>query len=193
MSRHSFWTGRVHLLISLKDLYISFFKVGLTTFGGGYAVLPVMEREIVDNRHWVSEEELADYYAIGQITPGVIIVNTATFIGVKYRGIAGGIASTLGAITPSLIIICFLAGLISNFADFPAVQNAFAGIQACVCVLVFNALRKLYKKSVIDAFTFCIFLFVAVGSIFLDLSPVWFVIASGFLAVILKVLEVKKA
>jgi len=156
MSRHSFWTGRVPLLISLKDLYISFFKVGLTTFGGGYAVLPVMEREIVDNRHWVSEEELADYYAIGQITPGVIIVNTATFIGVKYRGIAGGIASTLGAITPSLIIISFLAGLISNFADFPAVQNAFAGIQACVCVLVFNALRKLYKKSVIDAFTFCI-------------------------------------
>ena len=165
--------------------------MGAMTFGGGYAMLPILQREVVENKHWATEEELTDYFAIGQCTPGIIAVNTATFIGQKYMGVAGGIAATLGVVFPSLVIISILAGLITNFAHLTWVQNAFAGIQVCVCVLIFNAVRKLWKKSVVDKRTGVIFLLVLAGGIFLDLSPVWYVIAAAVAGIVLKNLEVK--
>ena len=174
-------------------LFWTFAKVGVMTFGGGMAMLPILQREIVDSRHWASEEELADYYAIGQCTPGIIAVNTATFIGQKYDGVAGGIVATLGVVFPSLVIISILAGLISNFAELPWVKNAFAGIQVCVCVLIFNSLLKLLKKSVVDKRTAVIFLLVLAGGVFLKVSPVWFVVAAALAGIILKNLEAKKA
>ncbi len=177
----------------LWSLFWAFAKVGVMTFGGGMAMLPILQREIVENRHWATEEELVDYFAIGQCTPGIIAVNTATFIGQKRKGAAGGIIATLGVVFPSLIIITILAGLISNFADLSWVKNAFAGIQVCVCVLIFNAVLKLLKKSVVDKRTAVIFLLVLAGGIFLNVSPVWFVIASALAGIILKNLEVKQA
>ena len=96
----------------LWELFITFAKVGVMTFGGGYAMLPILQREVVENKKWASEEELVDYFAIGQCTPGVIAVNTATFVGQKRRGVAGGILATLGVVFPSLVIICILAGLL---------------------------------------------------------------------------------
>ena len=167
--------------------------MGVMTFGGGYAMLPILQREVVENKHWATEEELTDYFAIGQCTPGIIAVNTATFIGQKYMGVAGGIVATLGVAFPSLIIISILAGLITNFAHLTWVKNAFAGIQVCVCVLIFNAVRKLWKKSVVDKRTFVIFLLVLAGGIFLNLSPVWYVIAAAVAGIVLKNLEVKAA
>ena len=101
----------------LWTLFWTFAKMGVMTFGGGMAMLPILQREVVENKHWATEEELTDYYAIGQCTPGIIAVNTATFIGQKYKGIAGGIVATLGVVFPSLVIISILAGLINNFAD----------------------------------------------------------------------------
>ena len=163
------------------------------TFGGGMAMLPILQREVVENKHWATEEELTDYYAIGQCTPGIIAVNTATFIGQKYKGIAGGIVATLGVVFPSLVIISILAGLINNFADLAWVQNAFAGIQVCVCVLIFNATVKLLKKSVVDKPTAAIFLTVLVGSAVMDVSPVWFILAAAVLGILLKNWEVKGA
>ena len=177
----------------LWELFWTFAKMGAITFGGGMAMLPILQREVVDNKHWTTEEELTDYYAIGQCTPGIIAVNTATFIGQKYGGIAGGITATLGVIFPSLVIISILAGLISNFAELAWVKNAFAGIQVCVCVLIFNAVAKLLKKSVVDKWTAAIFVLVLAGGVFLKLSPVWFVVAAAFAGVILKNLEVGKA
>ena len=177
----------------LWTLFWTFAKVGVMTFGGGMAMLPILQREIVDSRHWASEEELADYYAIGQCTPGIIAVNTATFIGQKYDGAAGGIVATLGVVFPSLVIISVLAGLISNFAELAWVKNAFAGIQVCVCVLIFNAMVKLLKKSVVDKRTAAIFLLVLAGGVFLKLSPVWFVVAAALAGIILKNLEARKA
>ena len=153
--------------------------MGVMTFGGGMAMLPILQREVVENKHWATEEELTDYYAIGQCTPGIIAVNTATFIGQKYKGIAGGIVATLGVVFPSLVIISILAGLINNFADLAWVQNAFAGIQVCVCVLIFNAAA--------------IFLAVLVGSAVMDVSPVWFILAAAVLGILLKNWEVKGA
>ena len=160
----------------LIDLFIAFAKVGVMTFGGGYAMIPILEREIVDKRNWASSEELMDYYAVGQCTPGVIAVNTATFIGQKRKGIAGGIIATLGVVFPSLVIMTLIAGILTIFAEIPQVEQAFAGIRVCVCVLIFNAVTKLWKKSVTDKATLALCLLVFILSVFLDISPAVFVI-----------------
>ena len=175
------------------QLFLTFAKIGVVTFGGGAAMLPILQREVVENKHWATEEELVDYYAIGQCTPGIIAVNTATFVGQKLKGLSGGIFATLGMVFPSLVIISILAGLITNFADLAWVQNAFAGIRACVCVLIFNATVRLMKKSVVDKRTALIFALVLLGSIFLSVSPVWFVLLSALSGIVLKNLEGRAA
>ena len=177
----------------LWEMFWTFAKMGVMTFGGGMAMLPILQREVVDNKHWATEEELTDYYAIGQCTPGIIAVNTSTFIGQKQAGIAGGIVATLGVVFPSLVIISFLAGLITNFSHLAWVKNAFAGIQVCVCVLIFNAVMKLRKKSVVDKKTAVICVAVLLGSLVLNLSPVWFVILAAAAGILLKNGEVKGA
>ena len=174
------------------DLFLSFAKVGVLTFGGGYAMLPILQREVAENRKWATEEELMDYYAIGQCTPGVIAVNTATFIGRKVKGLAGSILATLGVVFPSLVIIIAIAAFVNNFADSPIVQNAFAGIRACVCVLILNAVVKLRKKAVVDKPTLLVFAIVFILSVFTNLSPVVYVILAAAAGIILKSLEAKK-
>ena len=144
----------------LWELFLTFAKVGVMTFGGGMAMLPILQREVVENKGWATDEELVDYFAIGQCTPGIIAVNTATFVGQKQRGVVGGIAATLGIVFPSLLIITVLAGVINSFSHLDWVQHAFAGIRVCVCVLIFNAVLKLLKKSVVDKRTAAIFLIV---------------------------------
>lgn len=171
---------------SLGTLFAAFAKVGVMTFGGGYAMLPILQREIVDKRHWATEDELMDYFAIGQCTPGVIAVNTATFIGQKLRGIIGGVTATLGVVFPSLVILSLLAELIRNISHWPWVQNAFAGIQVCVCVLIFNAVRKLAKKALVDKRTAAVFLLVLAGGLLSNLSPAWFVLFAALAGILLK-------
>ena len=177
----------------LWELFLAFARIGGFTFGGGYAMLPMLQKEVVEKHHWVTENEVLDYFAIGQCTPGIIAVNTSTFIGQKQAGIAGGIVATLGLVFPSLVIISFLAGLITNFSHLAWVKNAFAGIQVCVCVLIFNAVMKLRKKSVVDKKTAVICVVVLLGSLVLNLSPVWFVILSAVAGILLKNGEVKGA
>jgi len=174
------------------ELFLSFAKIGLMTFGGGVAMLPILQREICETKQWAREEDLMDYYAIGQCTPGIIAVNTATFIGYRKRGIPGGIIATLGVVFPSLVIIMVLARLISTYSTIPAVASAFAGIRVCVCVMILNATVKLYKKAVIDWKTFLIFLLTAAGSYFLSFSPVLYVLVSGGAGILIKELEAKK-
>lgn len=174
------------------QLFLSFAKIGVLTFGGGMAMLPMLQRELVDNKKWVTEEEILDYYAIGQCTPGVIAVNTATFVGRKRRGIAGGIAATLGVVFPSLVIICIIAAFLTNFADLPAVKNAFSAIRICVCVLILNSVIKLAKKTVLDAPAGIIFAGVTLAATFLKLSPIIYVLISAVLGIAVKSLGVKK-
>ena len=176
----------------LWELFITFAKMVVLTFGGGMAMLPILQREVVETKRWATEDEIVDYFAIGQCTPGIIAVNTATFVGQKRKGISGGIVATLGVVFPSLIIITILAGLINNFSDVAWVQNAFAGIQVCVCVLIFNAVLKLLKKSVVDKWTGAIFVLVLLGGVFLNISPVWFILVAAVLGILLKNLEVKR-
>lgn len=174
------------------DLFCSFAKVGVLTFGGGYAMLPILQREVAENKKWATEEDLMDYYAIGQCTPGVIAVNTATFVGRKIKGTVGSIIATLGVVFPSLVIIMAIAAFVNNFADAPVIKNAFAGIRACVCVLILNAVVKLWKKTVIDKITFVVFAAVFILSIFLDISPVIYVIIAAAAGIVIKCLEAKK-
>ncbi len=163
----------------LIDLFLTFARIGGFTFGGGYAMLPMLQKEVVERRHWATEDELMDYYAIGQCTPGVIAVNTATFIGYRLRGIVGGIAATLGVIAPSIVVITLIAAFIQGFAHIPAVSHAFAGIRACVCVLIFNAVVKLAKKSLVDKVTVSLFCIILALSLFSSISPALLVIGAG--------------
>ena len=165
-------------------LFVAFARIGALTFGGGYAMIPILEREIVDRHGWATEEELMDYYAVGQCTPGVIAVNVATFIGYKVGGTLGGVAATLGVVAPSVLIITLIAGILTNFADVPAVKSAFAGIRVCVSVLIVNAVIKLWKKAVVDKATLVLFLLVFLLSLLTGLSPAVFVLlcaAAGIL------------
>lgn len=171
--------------VSLWELFVTFAGVGAMTFGGGYAMIPILERELVEKHGWTTNEELMDYYAVGQCTPGIIAVNTATFVGRKLAGVIGGIAASLGVVFPSVVIITVIAGILTGFADSPYVKSAFAGIRVCVCVLIFNSVCKLYKKAVVDKATFAIFLCVIVLSFFLDLSPIVFVIASAVAGILI--------
>ena len=132
------------------DLFLTFAKVGVCTFGGGYAMLPILQREVVEKKGWATEEELTDYFAIGQCTPGVIAVNTATFVGQKLNGVPAGILATLGVVFPSVVIIMILAAFIQNFAHLPAVIHAFAGVRACICALILSSVIKLGKSALKD-------------------------------------------
>jgi len=166
--------------VSLKDLYTSFFKIGLFTFGGGVAMLPMLEKEVVDKHKWCTLEELMDYYAVGQCTPGIIAVNTATFIGYKHRGVIGGLITTLGVISPSLIIITLISSLINNFADLPIVKAGLKGLGAGVCAILLPSLSKMGKKSltsllsvILAILSFCL--------IWLSNIPVYIIVLFGIL------------
>lgn len=167
------------------DLFLTFAKIGAVSFGGGYAMLAILQREIVEKKKWATNEEMADYFAIGQCTPGIIAVNTATFIGQKYKGIPGGIIATLGVVFPSIIIISIIAAFFKNFSDIKAVKNAFIGIRACVCALIAYTVIKLWKESVADFPAIVIFISVFILSVFFRLSSVVLVIASGIAGIII--------
>ncbi len=179
----------------MKDLlllFVTFAKIGAMTFGGGAAMLPMLQRELVETHAWVTEEELMDYYAVGQCTPGVIAVNTATFVGYKRNGIIGCIFATVGMVSPSLVIILLLAHLISAAAGIAWVQHMFAGIRACVSVQIVNSVIRLAKKSVIDAATAAIFALVFLMSILIDLSPVVYVLAAAAAGIALHTVRWRK-
>lgn len=168
----------------LFHIYISSLKVGALTFGGGYAMLPILQKEVVERRKWNAEEEILDFYALAQCLPGIIMVNTLSMVGHKRRGKPGALAASLGAITPSIVIILAIATLLTAFADVPAVQNAFAGIRVCVCVLIFNSIIKLWKSSVVNKISLAILISVVAGSLFLNLSPIFFVVAAATVGIL---------
>lgn len=161
------------------DLFCTFAKVGVCTFGGGYAMLPILQREVVERKGWTTEEELMDYYAVGQCTPGVIAVNTATFVGYKLKGALAGVVATLGVVFPSVVIIGLIAAFLQNFAHITWVAHAFAGVRACVCALILSSVIKLVKAAVVDWPSGVIFAVVLILSAFLGLSPVLLVLLAG--------------
>jgi len=174
----------------LLELFWIFCKTGAVTFGGGYAMLPMFQNELVYKRHWVTEEEILDYYAIGQCTPGIIAVNTATFVGYKRKGVSGALIATAGIVFPSLVIITIIAAFIQNFADLEIVQNAFEGIRVAVSVLIANAVINLWKSGVKDKAGVFAFFVVLVMSLWFNLSPILIVIFAVLFGVI--IMKVKR-
>ena len=181
--------NRKESYLEMRDLIKLFFvfaQIGATTFGGGYAMLPILQREIVDKRHWATENELMDYYAIGQCTPGIIAVNTATFIGYRQFGVIGGFIATFGLVAPSIVIITTIALFLTNFAELSVIKHAFAGIRVCVCVLILDSVIKLGKKSIIDNRCWIIFLGILGLSLLTPVPPAVLIVIAGFAGFLLK-------
>ena len=170
-------------------LFLVFAKIGAVTFGGGYAMLPLLQRDLVEKYKWVTEMELTDYFAIGQCTPGVIAVNTATFVGHKLKGTAGAIFATIGVVFPSMVIITIIAAFISNFAELQVVKAAFAGIRVCVCVLILTSVIKLFKGAVKDVPALAIYLCVLALAVFTSVSVAFLVVAAGVIGIVVNCLR----
>lgn len=173
------------------ELFLIFARIGAVTFGGGYAMLPILQKEIVENRKWATEEEIMDYYAIAQCTPGIIAVNTSIFVGYKCKKELGGIFSALGMVFPSIVIILIIAMFLQNIMTYPVIQHAFSGIRVAVGALVLNAAVTLFKKGVVDKSTLVIFALAFMILMFIDISPIPVVIGSALIGIILKSKEVK--
>ena len=177
----------------LWELFSSFARIGGFTFGGGYAMLPILQRDIVEHNKWATDEEVMDYYAMAQCLPGIIMVNTSVFIGRHRKGTLGGVVAGFASALPSLVIITVIATFLTAFADYPIVQNAFAGIRACVVVLIANAVIKLWKSAMVDWKSIVIvFLPVFALSAFTGVSPILLVVAAALAGIIITVVSDKK-
>lgn len=165
------------------DLFCTFARIGAFTFGGGYAMLPLIQREVVEHKKWATEDEVMDYYAVGQCTPGVIAVNTATFIGYYHKGVLGAICATLGVVTPSIIIILTIANLLTAFSTYAIVQHALNGIRIGVCILMLNALIKLFKNGIKDLYGFLLFALAFIATYFNLLSTIVIVVCAAILGI----------
>ena len=165
-------------------LFWTFCRIGGLTFGGGYAMLPMLEKEVVERHHWTTQEQLLDYFAIGQCTPGIIAVNTATFIGYNRRGVLGAVIATLGVVFPSFIIISLISAVLNNFAHIAMVQHAFSGIRVAVCGLILQAVIKRLKSSVKNAMGWILLAVTFLAVVLFDLSPVIVVIAAALTGIL---------
>lgn len=174
---------------TLIELFWSFFKIGGMTFGGGLTMLPMLEHELVQKKQWVTEEELLDCYAIGQCTPGIIAVNTATFVGYKREKVSGGIFATLGMIFPSILIITIVAMFLKNFMDNVWFQHALMGVRGVVCALLTNTVINLCKKSIKNLFAGLVFLAILLLGFFTPIPTIVLVLmaaAAGIIADLIK-------
>ncbi len=174
---------------SLFKLFYTFASIGVITFGGGYAMLPFLEREVVQKNKWASDTEILDYYSLSQCTPGIIAVNVSTFIGYKERGIRGAIAATLGMVFPSLVIITVIAAVLTNFKDNQYVSMAFSGIRVTVCAMITNSIIKLSKKSIVDKTTIAIFIAILISLFLLKISTILVVLIGIVLGLLTSALK----
>lgn len=176
----------------LVELFFVFFKIGAVTFGGGYAMLPMLERELAEKRNWTTKETMLDYYAIGQSTPGIIAVNVATFIGFNKAGLLGAIIATAGIVTPSIIIISLIASCISNFAQIQWVQKALAGINVAVAALLTKSVWDFSKKAVKNIWGLLLLLGAFVSMYFFGVESIVVILVSATLGICFSFLSAKK-
>ena len=178
--------------ISLSDLFLTFAKIGAVTFGGGYAMLPIIERELIDRRKWITRQDLMDYFALSQVTPGVIAVNTASLLGYQKRKITGALAATLGVIAPSIIIITLIALFLKQYMGAELTARLFAAIRICVAALIVNALIPFFKKGITNLFTLLIFVCCLVIYFMFKISPAVLVIVSALAAILQKFIVLRR-
>ncbi|MGI6071434.1 MAG: chromate transporter [Lachnospiraceae bacterium] len=172
-------------------LYWTMFVIGLTTFGGGYAMVGIIDRELGQKKKWIERNELLDYIAISQITPGVIAVNVSTFVGRKLKGAGGAVMATLGVISPSIIIIMIIAAVLTNFADNEYVRHAFAGIRICVCALILHAVIGFLRETIVDWLTLVTYICVFAVAAFTRISTVYIVLGVIVISVVVTIIHSK--
>lgn len=168
----------------ILKLFLTFFKIGLFTFGGGYAMIPLMQRETVEKNNWISDDDILDIIAIAESTPGPIAINSATFIGYKTAGVWGSVAATLGTVLPSFIIILIISFFLRQFQDIKAVQYAFNGIRAGVLALIIKAWWNMYKKMPKNSIAYIIAAAAFIVSAFTDVHILIVIVACGILGLI---------
>jgi chromate transporter len=169
----------------LSELFLAFARISSLTIGGGYVMFPLMKMEIVDSKGWVSDEELVDYYALGQSIPGIIAMNTATLVGYRKRGIAGAVISALGMATPSVLVILLIAAFLAPYFDHPWVQKAFAGIRAAVVAIIVMAVWQVGQKAVNSVSKGVIAAATFLAIIALGVHPVLMIVCGGLLGAVL--------
>lgn len=172
----------------LLHIYLKFFKIGAVTFGGGYAMLPILRREIVEKEGWVTEEEIMDFYAIGQSLPGIIAINVGGCIGYLRKKEAGAVAAALGVVSPCLIIITIIAAALQGFQDNVWVRHALSAVSVCVCALILDSVIAMWKKGVKNLFGFALFAIMLVAMTFTKASPVLLVVLSAVCGIVYKTL-----
>lgn len=173
----------------LIKLFLSFAYVGAFTFGGGYSMLPMFKRVIVEKNSWLTDLEMTDYFSVSQCLPGVVAINTSVFVGYRQKKLPGSIAAALGVAFPSIVIILILAALITNFASYPIVQKAFGGIRVCVGALILKTVIDLWKHAIVDKLALVIFVAIFLVSFFTSLSVALLIAAAGVSGIVISALR----
>lgn len=166
------------------ELFLTFARISASCFGGGYAMLPFFQRELVEKKGWLTDEELLDLNAVAQCTPGVIAVNTATFCGYRSHGLSGALMATFGVLVPPILIVLVISAFFWSFAENLWVRHALTGVRACVCALIINSTIRLSKKAILDVPTFLLFLAIFLLAAFVGLSPAFLVIGAGIFGLV---------
>jgi len=190
MRNHEF---RIMKKVGLLQIFLSFAKVGALTFGGGYAMLPLLQKEAVERHNWLTDNDISDYYALAQCSPGLIAVNMAVYIAYPLRGLAGVVAAALGVIAPSVLIILLLATLLQTLSHIELITHAFAAIRAAVAVLVIQAVYRLYKNGIVDTPTQIIFILTLIAGVLNIISPVLMILIAAFSGIIIQIIKKRKA
>jgi chromate transporter len=176
----------------LIELFFSFLKIGAFTFGGGYAMMPIMQKEVVDKKNWATDEDILKILVISESTPGVLAVNSATFIGYQIRGFWGSLVATLGVVIPSFVIISLLSFFIIEFKENVYVAYAFSGIRAGVAMLIFNAVFKLSKKIKKNWFTYVVVTVVCITALLTSFSAIYILLIGALIGIIYGLITAKK-
>lgn len=169
----------------ILQLFATFFRIGIFTFGGGLTMLPLLKYELIEKKHWIDEDRLLEIYAIGQCTPGIIAVNTATYVGYLRKGVFGGIFATLGMVAPSVVIITVVAAFLQSFMSNPILQHALMGIRGAVCALMLNTVYTLAKKSLINPASVAICAVTFVLALFTKVPTVLLIVLAGVAGVVI--------
>lgn len=179
--------------VTLREIYIQFLILGIQLLGGGYVIVPLMKRAFIENRQWITEEELTDYYAVSQSIPGIIAANISIFVGYKIRGKAGATAAILGIITSPIICIILIALILDKLLQFPFIQSIFWGVGVAVIILLYLSVKEIWKNSVNDIFSSVIFLATLFLSLYCKISPAKIIVLSLIVGVSYKYLQKKRS
>jgi len=173
-------------------MFITFFKIGAFTFGGGYAMIPIIQEELVDKKKWIDDDEFMDAIAVAQGSPGPVAVNTSIYVGYKIKGLPGAISATLGTVLPSLLIILAIAMFFYQYRENAIIDKVFLGIRPAVVALILSAVYKMMKKSKFGYKRLLISLGTVLIIVFFSISPIYLIIAAGIGGIVYNKVKVKE-